>query len=292
MVLFAQESGRAGRDGERAYSLILLPSSWEASEGGNTSSRTSNLPATHDISLGKQRERQAMHKYLESDQCFRTSLSEYLDYPEQRRWCMPEDVLCDICQQSHEEPIRPSGKDSEVEGAMESTGNEVIERARQREHLELARYREDLIAVRGSCALCRVMEDQWDHDFRTCQRRIGVFQESKRARRRGESKGGQWLQPYSACFWCLNPQSICQRASGGVREQGERCEEADVVLPLCFGVFRRSTGAGWLSERFGRGFQDMESYFDWLGEESEFGGGKAIQAVRVAAEVLVNFHLY
>ena len=73
---------------------------------------------------------------------------------------MPEDVLCDICQQSHEEPIRLSGKDSEVEGAMESTSNEVIERARQREHLELTRYREDLIAVRGSYALCRVIEDQ------------------------------------------------------------------------------------------------------------------------------------
>ncbi|KAK3076069.1 hypothetical protein LTR53_000009 [Teratosphaeriaceae sp. CCFEE 6253] len=30
LVLFAQESGCAGRDGERAYSLVLFPSEWEA----------------------------------------------------------------------------------------------------------------------------------------------------------------------------------------------------------------------------------------------------------------------
>lgn len=49
-----------------------------------------------------------------------------------------------------------------------------------------------------------------------------------------------------------------------------------MVLLLYFGVFRRSTGVGWLLERFRRGFKDIESYFDWLGKESEFGRGKAI----------------
>ena len=29
LVIFAQESGRAGRDGKRAYSMVLLPASWE-----------------------------------------------------------------------------------------------------------------------------------------------------------------------------------------------------------------------------------------------------------------------
>jgi superfamily II DNA helicase RecQ len=62
IVSFAQESGRAGRDGKQAYSLVLLPSLWEAPEG---TAAAPKLPTTHDISLSKQRERQAMHRYLE-----------------------------------------------------------------------------------------------------------------------------------------------------------------------------------------------------------------------------------
>jgi superfamily II DNA helicase RecQ len=197
MVLFAQESGRAGRDGKQAYSLVLLPSSWEAPEGIISTPR---LPATHDISLGKQRERQAMHRYLEGEQCFRTSLSEYLDSAEQRRWCMPEDVPCDICQQSHEEAIGPLERDQSYRNATESTGSTIIQDTRRRAYSELARFREDLVVVRGSCLLCRAMGEGWEHDFKSCYRRADVFRERKQARIRYESKGRKWLQPYSACF--------------------------------------------------------------------------------------------
>jgi superfamily II DNA helicase RecQ len=289
MVSFAQESGRAGRDGKQAYSLVLLPSSWEAPEATTS---TPKLPATHDIGLGKQRERQAMHRYLESQQCFRTSLSEYLDSPGQRRWCMREDVPCDICQQSHEEAIGPLERDQRHSDATERTGSAMMQEARRREYSELARFREDLVVVRGSCLLCRAIGEGWDHDFKSCYRRADVFHERKQARIRHESKGRKWLQPYTACFWCLNPQSICHRASGEANEQDNRCREPDVVLPLCYGIFLHATGADWLSERFDRQFRDIESFFDWLGEECDFGGGRAIQAVRVAAEALIDFELY
>ncbi|KAK0924951.1 hypothetical protein LTR29_018106 [Friedmanniomyces endolithicus] len=52
LVLFAQESGRAGRDGERAYSFILLPSTWMAIDGDNGDQGVAQPPAIRDSSLG------------------------------------------------------------------------------------------------------------------------------------------------------------------------------------------------------------------------------------------------
>ncbi|KAK0822603.1 hypothetical protein LTR73_009190 [Friedmanniomyces endolithicus] len=201
LVLFAQESGRAGRDGERADSFILLPSTWKAVDGDNGDPGVAQPPAIRDSSLGKRRERQAVHRYLESRQCFRTSPSEHLDSPDQRRWCMPEDVPCDSCRRCHDEPIEPPKRATHNgETVTGLTGAKVIRMTRQKEHFELARYREDLIAGRGTCLLCRAADDRWDHDFSSCSRKHEVFHERKQARYRFEAKDGEWLQRYTAYF--------------------------------------------------------------------------------------------
>jgi hypothetical protein len=48
-------------------------------------------------------------------------------------------------------------------------------------------------------------------------------------------------------------------------------------------------GISWIQERFRRSFSSVDTFFDWLGEETNFGGGSAIQAVRVAAAALRQF---
>lgn len=118
-----------------------------------------------------------------------------------------------------------------------------------------------------------------------------MFSQRAQARERHEASGTQWLRPYTACFWCLNPQSVCHRANPATTGESNLCEEKDVVLPLCYGIFDSAQGGEWLYDQFGRRFYNLTEFFDWLGEESTFGGGRAIQAVRVAAAVLAEFEL-
>jgi superfamily II DNA helicase RecQ len=278
LIVFAQESGRAGRDGKRAYSMVLLPPAWQARAISDLRDSQSTSNHKEDRSLRKLKDKQAVYRYLQSEQCYRTSLSDFLDMPQHRRWCMTEDVLCDVCKVAHKDGIEQIEK---AEEDTAHTGLQIMQQERLREQSELTQYRLDLAGVKGTCLLCRAIRAGWDHSFSTCPRRFEVFEERNKARQRHEGRGRKWIQPYTSCFWCLNPQSICQQAELGGRRRGE-CEHRDVVLPLCFGVFQSAEGLGWLEERFGREFEVVEDYFDWLGEECKFGGGSAIQAVRVA----------
>lgn len=286
LITFAQESGRAGRDGQKAYSLVLLASTWAPHVDGVDGGLEEGDCSKRDMGLRKDRDRLTVHRYLRGEQCYRTSLTETLDAPYHRRWCMPDDVPCDVCGSSHSEPA-PAREGRK--GSIGHSGSSTIQRERLQAHTELSQYREHLAAMKGVCLLCRGKDERWDHSFSTCHWRRKVFQERKRTQERHKARGRQWLRPYTACFWCLNPQSICQRAEARGEDGGEECEHGDAVLPMCYGIFSSVGGLDWLYDRFQRKFADVEGYFDWLGEESEFGGGQAIQAVRVAAMALAEY---
>lgn len=162
------------RQGWKA-SRILLPSTWEAPNNSEEILVT-RLPATRDISLGKQRKKRAMQRYLRQQQCLRTSLSEHLDGTKLRKWCIFEDVPCDICKESHSEPIEAAQQATRYRPSERHfTGQAVIQRARLTEYSELAKYRKDPVAVRGSYMLCRAIEGPWDHAFFSCSSRHNVF---------------------------------------------------------------------------------------------------------------------
>lgn len=289
LVIFAQQSGRAGRDGRKAYSFVLLPAAWKPSSQceGDLGAGVTNI--RDDLSLAKQREKRAVHTYLRGEQCFRTSLSECLDAPQHRRWCMPQDVPCDVCGVGHTEPIGLQLMTDIKRDQRDHTGFDAIQKNGLRLHNDFTRYKEGLTALQGTCLLCRALNLRWDHEFSVCGRRHEVFDERMKARRRHEARGKTWLQAYTACYWCLNPQMLCSRADPKRCTERENCEYGDLILPICHGVFQSASGPAWLLQQFGRQFGSVEGFYDWLGEKSQFGGCVAIQAVRVAAEAISWF---
>jgi hypothetical protein len=108
-----------------------------------------------DLALQKRWDKQAAHQYLQGKQCYWTSLSDYLDVAQDRRWCMPEDVLCDVCGTAHQDVIDLVEK---VKQDTAHTGLQLIQQERLRAHTELAQYCLDLASVKGTCLLCRAVK--------------------------------------------------------------------------------------------------------------------------------------
>ncbi|PCD24312.1 hypothetical protein FGRA07_11291 [Fusarium graminearum] len=81
---FSQESGRAGRDGEVAESIILLSAAWQPQLG---------RPVAAD--------KEAMQLYLMQEYCSRGVLSQFLDSKADWRWCMEGEELCSVCPEHH-----------------------------------------------------------------------------------------------------------------------------------------------------------------------------------------------
>ena len=133
---------------------------------------------------------QAVHRYLQGEQCYRTSLSDFLDIPQHRRWCMTEDVPCDLCKVAHKDGIEQIEKTKED---TTYTGLQIMQQERLREQSELTQYRLDLAGVKGTCLLCKAIRAGWDHSFSTCPRRFEVFKERNKARQRHEGRGRKWI---------------------------------------------------------------------------------------------------
>ena len=211
--------------------------------------------------------------------------------------------MCDMCchrqdQGSDEDtPARGETITEEAAAAVdaagktpkrEHTGAAIIASKRHAAYLELSRYKEDLIAVEGTCLLYSGLGEAWDHTLSACPWRFDFFKARDRGvRKKGGAEGEPgWIAAFHAYYWCYNPQSVCWRAGSEAR-QGE-CTHGDVVMPLCYGLSMGLGGAGRVLEYTGKSFKDVDDFFLWCGGATAFGGGKTICGVRVAAQALAE----
>lgn len=269
---FSQASGRAGRAGQPAMSLILLPDTW--------------APARHGHETP---DHAAMELYLAQKHCSRAVLSQFLDAPADWRWCMEGDTPCGVCRQVHAEP-RPPGTlytlDPVPVRAVAGAVDEVLRQDYLRDQA-LEQYERDLVVMRGTCLYCRAMGGAFAHAAGSCHRRWDWINVKKAVLQELAGRGRAWLQEYVACWRCFQPQSICRVADPEHEES--TCQYPDLVLPLCYGVYVRPGGADWIEQHFQRRFATVQAYMVWLGRTAAMEGNECIQANRVAAQAMSEF---
>jgi hypothetical protein len=61
-----------------------------------------------------------------------------------------------------------------------------------------------------------------------------------------------------------------------------------MVMPLCYGVYKRAGGRDWLQKHFQQSFKTELEYMLWLGETASLEGNECIQANCVAALALAE----
>lgn len=291
---FSQESGRAGRDGEIAESIILLSAAWQPQLG---------------LRLGPDKE--LMQLYLMQEHCSRGVLSQFLDARSDWRWCMEEDQLCGVCPVPHTECRPPTlelrlpppppenasqdGDDNDGGGAgpiaseiITFTGpTEVLRQAKVCDE-ELGRYEKDLETMRGRCLYCRVEGRPFEHTATACARRFDWIRAKTKALQDCKNRGRDWMDRFAVCWTCFQPQEIC-RSADPEYEGDTSCQFRDMVIPLCYGAFSRPGRTRWFLKHFNQSFKTCHEYMLWLGNSASLGGSRCANANCVAALLLAEF---
>jgi hypothetical protein len=144
-------------------------------------------------------------------------------------------------------------------------------------------YIKNLERIKGVCFLCPHKPTFIVHSVNDCPRGKGYLQLRLETRQKMEQK--KMIPDYVACFFCLNPQSICRVDPHSIRVE---CTYQDVVLPLCFKAWKDGQNQTEISQLGGPETLDWDVFFPWLTHATTLGGPdkRTIKAVRLAARML------
>jgi RecQ family ATP-dependent DNA helicase len=239
MLDYAQESGRAGRDGLRSEAIMIV--------------QQGKQRAVNDSDPNGKADQELVRRFVGEEggrRCRRIVLGEYLDRRDRERTgCEEGEETCDVCHSRQEaeedgEGEAQSSVDEEVESVCEDEEVEIEirrilqqqDQARQgprrtwmqqsqRQFEDIEWVAQQLARWTGRCGFCegRGYQDSM-HDIRECphadsngtKEAIGPLDQKIR------------FEPWSGCFTCGGvPQSICQRWEPNGRGQFQRREGGD-----------------------------------------------------------------
>jgi superfamily II DNA helicase RecQ len=234
---FAQESGRAGRDGQKSFSILLNIASMNFKVDDN------------DI-----------REYIGNSKCRRIVLDSVLDGNVERKGCGADEELCDICSNQKEKDICDEMlKDLDVDffdddefGIDQPHGHkEAIEDSEMVVQEEERRYKKMRIESKERAVTSHTISEMIDR-FReakclACElsNRTNCPNQSEHstlrgaARRRSLNFIGMYrrtrhkIEKYVVCFKCLCPQDICTQKFGDKGDCPNMFVMLDVIYLIC-----------------------------------------------------------
>lgn len=297
---YAQESGRAGRDGARSEAVMIVQEGAQRAAEGEREEREHGLV-------------RALVGEGEAATCRRVVLGGYLDGREvERVGCEEGEEKCDMCRGAKEETDEEMEEESEAGssdggemGAVETERERGAERERETEREEVQRafrqqeqtrrgprqrlmqvqqeayasmewLRRQLARWANRCGICEAAgSGQSAHDVRRCWRA-----ESQQVKEMVE-KVEQEIQfeRFSGCFWCGVPQDICNRweengRGGYQRAAGGDCQYHGVLIGSLMGISYGSNHAireHWVQRLVAQGVDgSMEGLIRYFGSKQAF----------------------
>ncbi|KAF2726598.1 hypothetical protein EJ04DRAFT_598889, partial [Polyplosphaeria fusca] len=293
---YAQESGRAGRDGKASEAIIMR---------GFRSTHKGNVNCKLHGSVEPE-----MKEFIEGSDCMRAVLERAMDGKEDRIECEEGEVKCQQCQQLEDEIVSMAQDTEELTSLSHDDADE-------REAADYAEFQR-LLSLRRSHAVAEVrhqannaiqvnelirLMEEWKEGCQQCRAYniagSGHNLEQCRHEEAESMRGGleflqkqiQWAK-YSCCFDCGLPQSICSSfqldiVRGGYRKQaGLQCQYKGVLIKVVVAIWYRYTeqveeivreilfDEGRIG-RGGRGLDDETVFATavvWLGEKKRWGG--------------------
>jgi superfamily II DNA/RNA helicase len=232
MLDYAQESGRAGRDGRTSHAILIT---------GYDDDVDSLVQAYVDGEGG----------------CRRRIPGAYLDGEDGRGRCRSDEEPCDLCQPggmpfehvaSHNGQVVPD-QDRQSESNVQEIEERFSMQQRQTKAVQMRRTTERMVEAgigerlesqlwkwKGKCVICHAIGVRCEHVVTNCVRREGIDASSEVKDRRVRIR----FKDCSACGKCGVPQSMCNRygenGKGGYVRVNGQCQWYGIMASMVFGL--------------------------------------------------------